>query len=189
MLVGAVLPAASLGYYSVATAFSVLPRLITQSLGLIAATEVAVGTENERRASARGFLLTAVLLIIVIVTAVEVLLPWLIPFLFGDAFRPALACARLLLLAAAALGLRRFVTDLVRGLGRPGVESIAEIASWPVLVVGVVMVVGSGWLGGGIEGVASVVLAATVVSLIVALAYLARAARPSRHSESGVPSR
>ena len=136
LLVGATLPAADLGFYSVATAFSVLPRLVTQSLGLIASAEVASGADVQRRAAARGFLVTAVLLVVSTVTVIEVLLPFLIPFLFGEAFSPALTCSRLLLLAAAALGLRRLVTDLVRGLGQPGVESIAEITSWPILLVG-----------------------------------------------------
>jgi O-antigen/teichoic acid export membrane protein len=181
LLVGAAMPAAALGYYSVATAFSVFPRLVTQSLGLIAGAEVAGDRDLARsQASARGFLLTATLLVGFTVAAIEILLPLLIPWLFGDAFRPALTCARLLVAGAGLLGLRRFVTDLIRGLGRPGAESIAELTTWPVLLVGGLIALGSGTFGGGIEAVAGVVLVASGLSLIVALASFAGALRP-RH--------
>jgi enterobacterial common antigen flippase len=181
LLVGAAMPAAALGYYSVATAFSVLPRLITQSLGLIAGAEVAGDREPARsQASARAFLVTATLLVGLTVGAIEILLPQMIPWFFGDAFRPALASARLLVLGAGLLGLRRFVTDLVRGLGRPGAESIAELTTWPVLLVGGVIALGAGTFGGGIEAVAGAVLVASGLSLVVALGGLARALHPRR---------
>ena len=189
LLVGAVLPAPELAYYSVATAFSVLPRLLTQSLGLTASSEVAGSSDAQRRATARGFFITAVLLVVITVVATEALLPMLISVLFGEAFLPALAASRVLLLAAAVIGLRRLVTDLVRGLGRPGVESIAEITSWPLLLAGGALVLGAGALGGGIEAVAAVVLAASTVSLVVALSYLAHATRQSPVAAAGKPSR
>jgi O-antigen/teichoic acid export membrane protein len=178
LLVGAMLPAASLGYYSVAWAFSVLPRLMTQSLSLIASAEVAGGGDVHRRTSARGFLITAIVLLVPTVVGVELLLPLLIRTLFGEEFLPALTCSRLLLLAVAALGLRRFVTDLVRGLGQPTVESTAEVSSWPILAVGGILTIGAGAFGGGIDAVAGVILVASTVSLIVSLAYFIRAVRP-----------
>jgi hypothetical protein len=144
---------------------------------LIGSAEVAAGSDAQRRASARGFLVTAFLLVGTTVVATELLLPFLISFLLGDEFLPALTCSRLLLGAAALLGLRRFATDLARGFGRPGVESVAEVASWPILLIGGLLVVGAGALGGGIEAFASVILVASAVSFIVALVYLARVTR------------
>ena len=185
LLVGAAMPAAALGYYSVGTAFAVLPRLLTQSLGLIATAEVAGRPELQSRASARAYLVTGFLLVGAIVTVIELLLPSLIQALFGAVFQPGLAASRLLVVAAGVLGLRRLVTDLVRGLGRPGAESIAEIASWPVLVAGGVFVISSGPSSYGIELVAATMLAASSLSLLVALGYLARALNGRRgHNRS-----
>jgi O-antigen/teichoic acid export membrane protein len=183
LLVAALLPTAAVAYYSVCTAFSVLPRLMTQSLGSIASAEIAAGTAAQRGTSVRSFLITAVILVSTTVIVLELLLPFLIPLLFGEAFLPALAGSRLLLLAAAALGIRRLVTDLARGFGRPEVESIVEIASWPLLAGGAVLTVSAASLGWGIEAVAASVLTASAASAALALGYLARIMRvPSEPS-------
>ena len=59
---------------------------------------------------------------------------WLVPFFFGSNFRGAVSVTRLLLVGALFLAIRKVLTDGARGIGYPGLGSIAELGSWITLV-------------------------------------------------------
>src|SRR5205823_3186973 len=54
--------------------------------------------------------------------------PALIPFAFGSRFDPAVPVARVLVVGQAALGISFLISEISRGLGRPGIPVIAEWA-------------------------------------------------------------
>ena len=64
----------------------------------------------------------------------EVVTGKLVGLFFGSEFAEATPIARILLLATLFMAARRVLTDGVDGLGRPGLGTLAEIASWVLLV-------------------------------------------------------
>lgn len=133
IVIGAIGGPAVLGLYVVGYAFTNLPRLIAQSLGMVAFPRIAarIGIGGARRVAADAMLLTIVL-VGVLVIALELAVGWLIPLLFGDAFSESVVVSRVLLVAAFFLGVRKVLGDALRGANEPMPATFAEIASWPV---------------------------------------------------------
>jgi O-antigen/teichoic acid export membrane protein/O-antigen ligase len=134
-LVGLLLAPVTLGLYVVAQAFTNLPRVIALSVGMVAYPHVASQSDETagRRALWRYFfigLATAA----VVIGVLEVGSASLVALFFGDQFQAATPIARVLLLATLFMCARRVLTDGVNGLGRPGLGTIAEVASWVLLV-------------------------------------------------------
>ena len=71
--------------------------------------------------------------------------------------------ARILLIGALFLSLRRVLADGARGLGRPAIVTIAEVASWVVLLPAIAVVAAAG----DATDMAMAVTAAAFVSLVV----------------------
>ncbi len=76
--------------------------------------------------------------------------------------------ARILLVGALFLSLRRVLTDGARGLGRPAIGTIAEVASWVVLLPAVTVAA----VAGDATDMAMAVTASAFVSLVVIVAGL-----------------
>jgi O-antigen ligase len=162
----------SLGFYVVAQAFINLPRLVAQSVGVIAYPSVAGHRDPRlaRRLLWRHFALGAALTLGA-VTILEVAVPSLISLLFGAAFSEAVPIARILLIGAFCVSARRVLADGVRGAGYPMLGTIAEAASWMIMIPAMVVLPPVF----GPEGVALAVTVAWAVSLItllVATAYV-----------------
>ena len=138
--VGLFLSPLALGHYVVAQAFTGLPRLIANSIGLVVYPRVASQPEQAaaRRAVWRyftyGFALCAVVTGALALAAGE-----LVPLFFGSEFREASGIARLLLLAVLFMTARRILTDGASGLGHPELGTAAELASWVILVPALVL--------------------------------------------------
>ncbi len=125
--VGAAFTPTVLGYYSVATAFTNLSRFLGSSMGWVLEPYIAsLPAHQQRRSLIRGLALTlglcgAVTLVLLPSTS------FLVPALFGDAFRPAIPLARVLLVAGFLLGLRRAVLPGLQGIGQPAIGSYSEL--------------------------------------------------------------
>jgi O-antigen/teichoic acid export membrane protein len=160
----------SLGFYVVAQAFINLPRFVGQSVGVIAYPSVA-GHRDPRRARRslwRHFALGAGLALGT-VTVLEIAVPSLISLFFGAAFSEAVPIARILLIGAFCVSARRVLADGVRGAGYPTLGTIAEAASWMILVPAMVVLAPMF----GAEGVALAVTVSWAASLIILLAATA----------------
>jgi len=132
--------ARALGIYVVAIAFSNLPRFVAQSIGSVAFPRIAsADSEAARWATTIRAARIGVLAIAAFTAALIVALPVLIPLLFGDEFRDAIGVGRILLLAAFFLSTHRLLTELARGLGRPGYGSITEVVNGLVFFAGVLV--------------------------------------------------
>jgi O-antigen/teichoic acid export membrane protein len=168
-LIGLFLPPVALGYYVAAIAFTNLPRFLAQSVGLVASPAVAAAPDRrEGRHMMWRYLWLAVLLCTPVVLLLEATVGWLLPFLFGGAFEDAIPMARILLVGALFLSLRRVLTDGARGLGRPAIGTIAEVASWVVLLPAVTVAA----VAGDATDMAVAVTASAFVSLVVMVAGL-----------------
>lgn len=136
LVVGAIAGPAALGIYVVGYAFTNLPRFVAHSLGMVAFPRVA---EHRGRGDARGvagdMFVLALVSSTMIVVLLEVVVGWLIPWLFGDAFRGAVPVARVLLIAAFFFSLRRVIADALRGFELPWPGTVSEIVSWLVFAV------------------------------------------------------
>jgi O-antigen/teichoic acid export membrane protein len=169
LAVAAAFPPAVLGFYSVATAFTNLARFIGSSMGYVLAPYIAAMPEHRQRKSLlRGLAFTTAVCGI----ATLLLLPatgFLVPFLFGDSFRPAIPLARVLLIAGFLLGVRRAALPGLRGLGLPSIGSYAEAVA---LVVFAVLLPFALWWKSGIGvAVAFLVSAAVAMCVLTILAY------------------
>ena len=163
-LIGLFLPPVALGYYVAAIAFTNLPRFLAQSVGLVASPAVAAAPDRrEGRHLMWRYLWLAVVLCTPVILALELTVGRLLPFLFGSAFEEAIPMSRILLVGALFLSLRRVLTDGARGLGRPTIGTIAEVASWVVLLPAVVVAAAAG----DATDMALAVTASAFVSLVV----------------------
>jgi O-antigen/teichoic acid export membrane protein len=135
LVAGLFLGATSLGLYAVAAAFTTLSAVIAMSIGLVEYAHVAPQRDlvAGRRLILRYLTLT-VFLCSGIVGVLILVMPTLLPWLFGEDFADAVPVARILLLAGIPLAARRILSDGLRGLGRPTAGTFAELASWLVLV-------------------------------------------------------
>jgi O-antigen/teichoic acid export membrane protein/O-antigen ligase len=168
-IVGLFLNPVALGLYVVAQAFTNLPRAAAQSIGYIAYPRVAASPD---RAEGRrvlwkyffvGVVVTGALVAVLVGTADK-----LVRIFFGSDFAAAVPVARILLLGTFFSAVRRILTDGLRGLGHPGIGTIAEVSSWVFLVPAFVVL-----LPHGPTGVALALTIAWALSLGVALAFAA----------------
>jgi O-antigen/teichoic acid export membrane protein len=130
-IVGLFLSPAALGLYVVGVSFTNLPRFVAQSIGVVAYPYI---TAQRDPARARRFMWRFVGLSILVCSAVilplEYLAGWVVPAFFGDAFASAVGIMQILLVSSLFLSARRVLTDASRGIGQPGLGTIAEVASW-----------------------------------------------------------
>jgi O-antigen/teichoic acid export membrane protein len=162
-IVALLLSPTALGLYVVAMSFTNVLRFLSQSIGLIAYPRVAAqGDHLDARRTLWRYFWLATAVCILIAAILEAVAGWLVPFMFGAEFQPAVPITRIVLLGAVFLGARRVLTDGVRGIGRPVAGTVAELVSWVWLVPALVLLTPR-W---GATGVAWALATAAAVSLI-----------------------
>ena len=174
-VVGLFLAPVALGYYVVGQAFSLLPRVVASSVGMVAYPQVA--GERDRHAARRAmwrFFFLGLTLSALVVVALELMAGELISLLFGQDFREATTIAQILLVASLFMAGRRVLTDGVNGLGYPGYGTIAEVTSWILLLPGVAILLPLL----GAEGVALALAISWGASLLLLVAFALVAGRP-----------
>jgi O-antigen/teichoic acid export membrane protein len=172
LAVGIFLSPTALGLYVVGFAFTNLPMLISQSLAYIAYPGVAAATDlrHRRRMIWQFFLLFGVVAVAAVVV-LEGTVALLIPFFFGNQFAPSIQIARIALVGGLLLSARRLLAETLRGAGYPLAGTLAE-ASLLVVLLPALVVGGYLW---GPEGMAGAVALAGFASLLVLVAFEARA--------------
>lgn len=163
-IVGLALSTYALGLYVVAVAFSNLPRLVGQSIGIVAFPAVArADGEGRTRHALLRFFLAGAVISSAVVAALWVLIPSVLPLFFGPEFREAVPVAQILLLAALCQSTRRVLSDGARGAGYPLLGTIAELSSWAVVLPAVVLLAPAH----GLSGVAIALCLASATSLAI----------------------
>ena len=165
-VVGLFLTPVALGLYVAAQAFTQLPRVVASSIGMVAYPQVA--GEHDRDAARRamwGFFFVGLALSALVVAVLELMAGELIALFFGEGFTEATTVAQILLIASLFVAARRVLTEGLNGLGYPGYGTIAEVASWIILLPGLAIFLP--WLGA--EGVALALAISWGASLLLLL--------------------
>lgn len=157
---------AALGLYVVAYAFTNVPRFIAQSAGLVAYPAIAQRSKagDSQRLISRYFVGVTGLNILaggLLVGLVPLVLPWF----FGDAFAGSVVISQILIVGATVVASRRILVECLRGLGHPGISTLAEVAMYPWLITGGLYLM----LTHGALGLAVAVTIGYGISLLVAI--------------------
>lgn len=135
MIMSAVVPFAELGKYVVAVAMASTVGPLYTTLAIVALPQVtrqgdaAAGGRESIRYFQLGVLAGGPLLVLAVL-----LMPWLLPLLFGDQYPGAVLPAQILMLASLGQGMNVLLGNCLRGLGRPGLPALAEGAGIVVTV-------------------------------------------------------
>jgi O-antigen/teichoic acid export membrane protein len=167
---------ASLGLYVVGYAFTNLPRLIARCVGVVTYPMVTArqGTPSAWRLIWWSF--GGVTLLNIVCTALLfAVTPLLVPLFFGPEFSPAVPIARILLIGTTFVASRRILVEGLRGLGRPGASTLAEVSMYPWLAIGGPLLM----LRHGAQGVAIALTIGYGLSLAVAIVTSLRLASKS----------
>ena len=186
LLLGIVSEPVQVGFFRIAQA----PQ---QGLSSLSAPARLIMLTEQTRDWARGATATvfagvkryaswAALLMALIVPPVFILMPWLVPVLYGDDYEGAVDAARLVLLAGALHFVFGWSKSLPVSIGRPGLRVLAHgVESAEMLPL--VVVLGREW---GATGAAGAVLAATAVFCAVWVLLLVRLKRDAASLPSEV---
>jgi O-antigen/teichoic acid export membrane protein len=124
-----------LGLYAVAVTTASVPNFLSSAMSAPVLTRVA---EGDRALVPRA--LRALLLVVVLVNAgLAAILPFALPFVFGEDFSDAVPMALILVAASIPLAGISVLSPALVADGAPGVPSIGEIAALIVTVVGLLI--------------------------------------------------
>jgi O-antigen/teichoic acid export membrane protein len=94
------------------------------------------------------------------------LLPILVPLVYGDAFTPSIVPAEILVVASIAVAVGQAWAGSLRGLGRPSEPAKAEVISLVVTVAGLALLLGPlGIVGAALTSLVAYLMAATFMYL------------------------
>ena len=137
VIVAFMLGARDLGLYVVALAFTSVPRLIATAVATPVLGHVAGTKDRDLPRTLRAFVGTGLAYLVPAGALLIALTPALLPLLFGAAFKAAVVPAQLLLAGSICFGVRRILGEVLRGAGRPGLVSMIEGGSWPLVVIAI----------------------------------------------------
>jgi len=181
--VGLFLNPVALGYYVVAQSLTGLPRLVATSMGMIVYPRIASQPDAAAaRRSVWKYFAFGAAICAGIAGALAVAAGVLIRFFFGTEFSSAVLTSRLLLLAVVFITARRILTDGANGLGHPGLGTIAEVASWVILLPSLALLLPPY----GDEGVAVALVIAWGGSLVIMISLVASIGRKKPVRERSV---
>lgn len=173
-VVGIFLSPVALGMYVVALAFTNLPRLIAQSIGMVAFPSISAQPPAKAWRATWQFVGVTVLICAALTIVIMLLAKDLVYLFFGDAFLPAVVLVDVLLIGALCHSARRIVSDAARGMGSPMTGSIAEVMSWAWLAVALLVLIPRF----GVVGVAIGFTTAAIFAMLVAVVHLSAFRRP-----------
>ena len=160
-IISLMLSSKDLGLYSAATAFLAAPAIVASSIGLVVFPHVSASHQaGERPRLQATFALHAGLVIALAVLLIVFAHPT-VTLLFGERYAGAAAPLRLLAAASIAISIRAFPIEVLRGINRPGLTSIAEAINWVLFLVAIPI----GAIVGGMAGTAAAVAVASYASL------------------------
>ena len=172
-------PPADLGRYAIAVSITLVPVPLVSAIGNVAFPRLAA--RRTISAEGRGLQLTAV--VVSAVTASAILLPiaaiayWLIPEVFGPAYRGAVPLLWILTPGGIFLACGQVVGDLLRGLGQPRLVAAAQGLAAVFTVILLVALLPS-------TGVAAAAIASTVAYGVALAAMIRWLWRPPAHAKA-----
>jgi O-antigen/teichoic acid export membrane protein len=114
-----------LGVYAIASKYAELVKLVSLALTYVLYPNFASAAAAKAVQRARSMLPKAGAVTAVAVIPLWIAAPFVIPAIYGAAFKPAVTPADIILLGLVFDGVAGVITALLYGLGRPGLNSIA----------------------------------------------------------------
>lgn len=166
MLMALLITPEQMGWYAVAVNVSSLARLPSGAFAILTFPKVAGASPAEQRrltglysrlnttaSSGTGLVLM-------------LLLPILVPLVYGEAYTPSIVPAEILVVASIAVAVGQAWAGSLRGLGRPTEPAKAEIISLMVTVVGLAVLLGPlGIVGAALTSLVAYLMAALFMYL------------------------
>jgi O-antigen/teichoic acid export membrane protein len=116
---------AVLGIYAIASKFAELLKILPMSLTYVLYPKYSSEPRRVAAVHARSLLPRAGILVAAAAVPLWVAANYLLPLIYGDAFRPAIEVTHILLIGLSAEGLAGVITAFLYGIGQPGLNSIA----------------------------------------------------------------
>lgn len=178
VIISLMLSSRDVGLYAAAAAFLSLPNLVAYSVGLVVFPSVSATHRAGARPEITATFALHAAAIVCISAALIVAAEPAVTLLFGSEYAGGVTALRFLAVAALATSLRSFPLEVLRGVGRPGLTSIAEAANWLLFIAALPV----GAVAYGLAGAAAAIAVAACASLAVTCALIWRtgvAARPN----------
>jgi O-antigen/teichoic acid export membrane protein len=168
LLLSQLVPPADLGRYAIAVSITMIPVPLVSAIGNVAFPRLAArrAVSADGRRLQRGAVVVSLVAASAILLPIAAIAPWLIPEVFGPAYRGAVPLLWILTPGGIFLACSGVAGDLLRGLGQPGLVATAQGLAAVFTVILLVALVPS-------MGVAAAAIASTV-SYGVALAAMIR---------------
>ena len=121
-------PAADLGRYAIAVSLTLLPLPLVSAIGYVAFPRLASEREltPETRRLQRSAILGSAGLAVMTLVPLVVVSPWLVPFIFGAAYRGAVPLVWILAPGALFLVCGQVIGNLLSGRNHPGIAAKAQ---------------------------------------------------------------
>jgi antigen flippase len=125
-LVGAFAGLRETGYYAVGLSYAIPVTFVASAIAMHTLPDIAAAQGDVRIRLIRHRVTVALLTLLPIAATALLVTPLLVPAVFGAEFHPAVRVAQILVLAQSFRALANVLGDIARGLGHPGVPSVAE---------------------------------------------------------------
>lgn len=162
-IIALMLTSHDVGLYAAATAFLAAPSLVASSISMVVYPHVSAVHQAGARPQLEATFIVYAAAVAAIALTLGAFAGPIVSLFFGDAYAGAATALRFLAIASVALSLRQFPIEVLRGVGRPGLTSVAEAASWAIFLCAIPI----GGALGGLTGTAAAVAVASVLSLCV----------------------
>jgi O-antigen/teichoic acid export membrane protein len=186
LLLSQLVPPADLGRYAIAVSITMIPVPLVSAIGNVAFPRLAArrAVSADGRRLQRGAVVVSLVAASAILLPIAAIAPWLIPEVFGPAYRGAVPLLWLLTPGGIFLACGQVAGDLLRGVNKPGVVAAAQGLAAVFTVILLVSLLP--WMG-----VAAAAIASTVsygIALAAMIRWLRRPprARSARHRAAGV---
>ncbi len=170
------LSSSELGFYVVALTIANAPQIVSSTIAYVAFPKISqAGSEGARRDVFGRYLRLSLAASVAIALTLLILVPWVIPLLFGAAFAPAVPICAVLLVGLVPYTLKLMYMQALKAWDHPLAVSRAETAGLLLAAVALVALVPTYGLIG-----AATALAITQLFTAFAMGYLF-------HARSGAP--
>ena len=189
LLLGTISTPVQVGFFRVAQAPAQGFNAVVAPARIVLLTEQTRQWEEGRHErvfnSLRTYMLAAGALKIVAVPVFYVLMPWLVPLVFGDDYHGAITAARIVLVAGALQLVLAWTKSFPVSIGRPNLRIVAHGIETVVLIP-LVLVLGSRWDAAGAAG--AMLASSVVFALVWAILWArVRSETPPRLAEAAAP--
>jgi O-antigen/teichoic acid export membrane protein len=163
----AVATTTQVGWYAVALGYSTPVGVIALAVALHTLPDIAAEPARPAQAAlARARIKVAALTTVPLMLGAVIAAPVLLPFAFGESFVESVPAAQVLALGQALLGIGHVLSEISRGLGRPGLPAAAEgTGALATIVLLFLLVPEFGILG-------AAVVSTTVYAVVLGVLYL-----------------